>query len=174
MNETAGTNRRPGALGRWMYRGGHPNRLAALINRASAAGGSLGLFGRRLVTLELRGRRTGRPISFPLVIVHDHGERYLVSMLGEHANWVSNVQAAGGRAVLRHGRRERVRLELVEPDARAAILRRYLQLAPGARPHIPVDRQAPLLAFEEIAERYPVFRVRTDTSTASDARPAAS
>ena len=165
MNETVDTNRRPGAMARWMYRGGHPNRLAAFMNRASAAGGSLGLFGRRLVTLEVRGRRTGRRISFPLVIVHDHGEQYLVSMLGDHANWVSNIQAADGRAVLRHGPREQVMLEPVEPAARAAILRRYLQLAPGARPHIPVDRRAPLSAFEQIAERYPACRVRTDSST---------
>jgi hypothetical protein len=46
------------------------------------------------------------------------GERYLVSMLGEEANWVKNVGAAGGQVVLRHGRREEVRLEEVAPDRR--------------------------------------------------------
>jgi hypothetical protein len=97
------------------------------------------------------------------VVVADHeGERYLVAMLGEGANWVAIVGAAGGRAVLRHGSREAVRLEEVNPSARAAILRRYLQLAPGARAHIPVDRHAPLAEFERIAAGYPVFRVRAD------------
>ena len=39
------------------------------------------------------------------------GERYLVSMLGADVAWVQNVKAGAGRAVLRHGRTEQVRLE---------------------------------------------------------------
>jgi hypothetical protein len=70
------------------------------------------------------------------VVVADHeGERYLVAMLGEGVNWVSNVRASGGQAVLRHAGREAVRLEEVDPGDRAPILKRYLQLAPGARGH---------------------------------------
>jgi hypothetical protein len=82
-------------------------------------------------------------------------------MLGANANWVSNVRAAGGHAVLRHGRRERVRLDEVQPGERAPILRRYLQVAPGARPHMPVDRNAQLAEFDRIAGDYPVFWVRS-------------
>jgi hypothetical protein len=52
-----------------------------------------------------------------------------------------------------------VRLEEVATDARPAILRRYLALAPGARPHIPVDRRAPLEEFERIAPQIPIFRI---------------
>ncbi len=37
-------------------------------------------------------------------------ERYLVSMLGEEANWVKNVRAAEGKASLVHGTREHVLL----------------------------------------------------------------
>ena len=54
----------------------------------------------------------------------------------------------------------RVRLEEVDLAARAPILRRYLAVAPGARPHLPVDRRAPLEEFEQIAAEFPVFRVR--------------
>lgn len=72
------------------------------------------------------------------------------------------MRANGGRAVLRHGRREAVRLAEVDPGSRAPILRRYLQLAPGARPHVPIDRRVPLADFERIADRFPVFRVLTD------------
>jgi F420H(2)-dependent quinone reductase len=97
-----------------MYRGGRPNRVAALLNRVSAIVASAGLWPNRLVTLEVRGRRTGRLISFPLMMVNYEGERYLVAMLGERTNWFSNVRAAGGHAVLRHGRREVVRLEEVD------------------------------------------------------------
>jgi hypothetical protein len=87
------------------------------------------------------------------------GQRDLVSMLGEHTNWVRNVRAADGRAVLRSGHREAVRLVEVEPAARAAILQKFLELAPGARAHLPVDRTAPLAEFERIAADYPVFRI---------------
>jgi F420H(2)-dependent quinone reductase len=156
-----------------MYRGGRPNRLARALNRGWAVAGAAGLWPSRLVTLEVRGRRTGRLISFPLIVADYEGERYLVAMLGERANWVGNVRAAGGQVALRHGRREVVRLEEVDPRARAAILRRYLEVAPAARALIPVNRKAPLSEFERIAAQYPVFRVVPDTLDPPDRTAAA-
>ena len=153
----------PHQLDRWMYRSGRPNRLAAFLNGIWRLVGLAGLPPHRLNTLEVRGRRTGRPTSFPVVVADYEGDRYLVAMLGQDVNWVANVRASGGRAVLRHGHREVVRLEEVDPDARAPILRRYLELAPGARAHIPVDQRAPLVEFERIASQYPVFRIRADS-----------
>src|SRR5215468_2297174 len=135
---------------RWLYRGKRPNRLARLINGAWAKLASAGLAPGRLARLEVTGRRTGRTIAFPVVVADYQGDRYLVSMLGEDTNWVRNVRAAGGRAVLRHGRREQVHLEEVAPAQRAAILRRYLECAPGARSHIPIDRRAPSQHFEKV------------------------
>ena len=147
-------------LKRWMYRGGHPGVLARVMNRITAVQFSAGVLSpTRAATLEVPGRATGRLISFPVVVAEYLGERYLVSMLGKDANWVRNVRAAGGRAVLRRRRRENVCLVEVEPGARAPILRRYLALAPGARPHLPVDQDAPLAEFERIADQFPVFRV---------------
>jgi hypothetical protein len=146
---------------RWLYRGGRPNRFAQLQNRASAVVFAAGIWPQRLGTLEVRGRRSGRVISFPVVITDHEGERYLVSMLGDDAAWVRNVRADDGRAVLGHGRREAVRLEEVAAESRPPILRRYLQLAPGARPHIPVDRHAPVEEFAAVAPRVPVFRITT-------------
>ena len=130
-----------------------------LLNRGTAAIAAAGIGPRRLSRLEVRGRRTGRRLSFPVVIAEYEGQRYLVAMLGRKANWVRNVRAAGGKAVLSHGRREHVVLEEVHPRGRAPILRRYLNVAPGARAHFPVDRHAPLEQFELIAEEYPVFRI---------------
>ncbi|TDU90778.1 uncharacterized protein DUF385 [Kribbella voronezhensis] len=144
---------------RWLYRGGRPNRLARTMNRISAVHFASGLAPSSWVTLEVPGRRTGRVVSFPLVVADYQGERYLVSMLGENTNWVRNVQAANGRVLLRHGRRETVQLEEVEVGARPPILRRYLECAPGARAHLPVDRHAPLTEFERIAGQFPVFRI---------------
>jgi hypothetical protein len=115
-----------------------------------------------MTAMEVRGRHSGRLRSFPMVVAEYEGSRYLVAMLGEGTNWVANVRAAGGQAVLRHGGREAVHLEEVAARERAPILKRYLQVAPGARPHIPVDRRAPLDDFERIADRYPVFHVRPE------------
>lgn len=151
---------------RWMYRGGRPNRWARPQNAFAAILFASGLMGsRRVVTMDVPGRRSGRVISFPLAIADLEGERYLVAMLGEKTNWVRNVRAAGGRVVLRHGRQEVVRLVEVDPADRAPILRRYLAVAPGARPHLPVDRHAPLAEFDRIAPGIPVFRITTDPPT---------
>ncbi len=147
---------------RWMYSGKRPNRVAAVLNRGTAALAAAGVGPKRLAELQVRGRRSGRQRSLPVVIADYQGERYLVAMLGEQAGWVRNVRAAGGRAVLRHGRREAVVLEEVDAATRAPVLRRYLEVAPGARAHLPVDRNAPLDRFEEIAEQYPVFRIRAE------------
>src|SRR5437667_2235987 len=129
---------------RWLYRGQRPNWIARIMNRASAAVASSGIASNYLVTLEVTGRKSGRIFSLPLVMAVVDGQRYLVSMLGDNVQWVHNVRAAGGKAVLRHGRREEVQLEEVPADQRAPILKAYLQLAPGARPHVPVNKDAAL------------------------------
>src|SRR3712207_1524020 len=97
-------------------------------------------------------------------------------MLGEGTNWVRNVRAAGGDAVLRHGRREEVRLEELAVDRRAPVLRTYLKRAPNARAHVPVDKDAPLVEFERVASRFPVFRVvpRSDARARAERAPSRS
>ncbi|MEV4711358.1 nitroreductase/quinone reductase family protein [Micromonospora sp. NPDC049374] len=154
------SDRRLHRMKRWMYRGGRPNWLARIMNRVSAWQFSAGFLAPgNWVTLEVTGRHSGRTVSFPLVAVDHDGRRYLVSMLGERANWVRNVRAAAGRAVLRHGRNRPVLLVEVPVAQRAPILRRYLDKAPGARPHVPVHRGAPLAEFARIAADHPVFQI---------------
>lgn len=144
---------------RWMYRGQGPNRIAKVMNRAAAAMASSGVASGPMVTLEVTGRKSGRAISLPLVMAVIDGRRYLVSMLGDNVQWVHNVRASGGRAVIRSGGREEVLLEEVPIDQRAPILKAYLKRAPGARPHMPIDKDAPLAEFEQVSPRFPVFRV---------------
>jgi deazaflavin-dependent oxidoreductase (nitroreductase family) len=148
-----------GDFKRWLYRGQRPNWIARMMNRAWAALFSSGLLPDYMVTLEVTGRTSGRTVSLPVAVAVVNRQRYLVSMLGEHVHWVHNVRAAGGRAVLhRHGREE-VHLEEVPAEQRAPILKAYLQRAPGARPHVPVNKDAPLVEFEKIATAFPIFRV---------------
>ena len=123
-----------GPLRAWLYKSGRPNWIARLLNRLWSRRAASGKGPEGLHSLEVCGRRSGRFISFPVVVADYEGERYLVAMLGHGANWVANVRAAGGHAVLRHGRREEIRLQEVEVGRRAPILRRCLQLAPGHAP----------------------------------------
>ncbi len=147
------------ALHKWMYRGGRPNALAKFLNRLSAMLHSTGIAPNYFVTLEIVGRKSGKMTSFPLAMTVVDGERYLVSMLGAETNWVRNLEAAKGRATLRHGKTEQVVLKEVEVGQRAPILKAYLRIAPGARPHIPVSKDAPVSEFEKVASLYPVYRV---------------
>jgi hypothetical protein len=143
----------------WLYRGQRPNWIAKRLNRIQAEAAAKKATSDGLVALEVIGRKSGRTISFPLVMVTLDGQRYLASMLGENVQWVLNVRASGGKAVLCSGGREEVRLEEIPVNQRAPILKAYLQIAEGARPHVPVHKDAPLVEFEKIAAEYPVFHV---------------
>lgn len=146
------------AFQRWQYRGGRPRWSARISNRLGAIAFAAGIGPKSAATIEVRGHKTGRTISFPVVVADYEGDRYLVAMLGHKTNWVHNVRA-DSHAVVQQGKREGVSLVEEFSANRAAILRRYLELAPGARPFFPVDRRAPLGDFERIIHGYPVFRL---------------
>ena len=147
-----------GDFKRWLYRGDHPNVIARALNAFWRAFHSSGLIP-NWVTLEVTGRKSGRIIALPVAVANVDGQRYLVSMLGNNAQWVLNVRAAQGKAVIHAGGRTEVRLEEVPVDQRAPILKTYLKIAPGARPHIPVDKDAPLDAFAAVAADFPALRI---------------
>src|SRR6201987_675903 len=92
-----------GAIQRWQYRGGRPGWSARVTNRLGALGSAAGIGPDQAATLEVRGHKSGRMISFPVVVADYQGERYLVPMLGQKTNWVRNLRA-DGHAVLRRGR----------------------------------------------------------------------
>ena len=142
-----------------MYKGGRPGPSARRSNRRMACLAATGLLGWLCVRLDTVNPVSRTPLTLPLVTAKVDGRRYLVSMLGQGARWVRNVRAANGEAVIVAGRRHPAQLVEVAADRRAPILQAYLQRAPGARPHIPVDKDAPLAAFETIVADFPVFEV---------------
>jgi len=144
---------------RMFYRDRRPTRFGRLVNGVSALLYRLPFLPGFLVSLETRGRRSGRPYTIPVVVADYDGERYLVSMLGERSGWVPNIRAAGGRAVIKHGRRRDAILEEVPVQLRAPIIKAYVRRALGARPHIPVSPDEPVEAFEKIAADFPVFHI---------------
>jgi deazaflavin-dependent oxidoreductase (nitroreductase family) len=144
---------------RFFYRDWRPTRLGRLANRFAAWVASLGV-SPLLGVLEVRGRKSGQPRSTPVVIATVDNRRHLVSMLGPGSDWVKNVEAAHGDAILRQGRaRHPIHLVAVPASERAPILREYLRVATSGRRHFPIAFDAPLSELEAIAERYPVFRI---------------
>ena len=147
------------ALMRLFYRNWRPTRLGRWVNRFWCWWSGLGLPPSFQAALEVSGRTSGRRRSNPVVIATVEGKRYLVSMLGSGSDWVKNVEAAHGNAVIRQGRRRRVQLVAVPPEQRAPVLREYLRIASSGRQHFPLPVGAPLSDFEAIAGRYPVYRI---------------
>ena len=53
-------------------------------------------------------------------------------------------------------------VEMTSEDQRAPILKAYLQIATGAQPHVPVNKDAALAEFEKIAAAFPIFRLASN------------
>ncbi|WP_433790809.1 hypothetical protein [Actinoplanes sp. CA-252034] len=85
--------------------------------------------------------------------LYQHGRP---NRLARILNRISALQFSSGKRAPRNWG------ALEVPGPRAPILRRYLAVAPGARPHMAVDPRAPLADFDRVAARYPVFHVTHD------------
>jgi deazaflavin-dependent oxidoreductase (nitroreductase family) len=144
---------------RYFYRDWRPTPLGRWVNRLTGWLAGVGLPPSYQVVLEVRGRSSGQLRSNPVAIATVDGKRYLVSMLGSSSDWVKNVEAAHGEAVLRHGRRRRVHLVPVPPEERAPVIREYLRIAPSGRQHFPLPPAASLASLAAIASDYPVYRI---------------
>jgi deazaflavin-dependent oxidoreductase (nitroreductase family) len=117
----------------------------------------LGLGGRHVYLLTVRGRKTGRPYSTPVTLIED-GDRWLVAPYGE-VGWVRNARAAGQVELSRKGRTETLRSEEVPPEEAAPVLREYLRQVPVVRPYFDVRPNSPIEAVQAEASRHPVFRL---------------
>lgn len=129
---------------------------------------SLGLAPRDTVTLEVRGRTSGKRRRTPILRTPYRGEEYLVSLAGE-SEWVRNVRAAAGRAVIRRRKAHPVHLVEVPVEDRPEVISEYLRrgversgpkaAAKQARYYFGMNPDASLEEIREAAEHYPVFRV---------------
>jgi len=144
---------------RLFYRNWRPTRMGRWVNRMAGWWTGLGLASNTMAVLEVRGRVSGHRRSTPVVIATVDGRRYLVAMLGPGSDWVKNVDAARGDAVLRQRGRRSVHLVSLPPAERAPVLSEYVRVATSGRQHFPVVVGAPLSEFAAIAGRYPVYRI---------------
>ncbi len=115
------------------------------------------------VALEVRDRESGRIRADAVVVATVAGHRYIVSMFGTISDWVHNLEAAHGDAVIAHRGSQRVRLVLVPPEERAPILQEYVRVASSGRKHFPLAVDALLAEFAAIATQYPVYRIEVQS-----------
>ena len=90
---------------RLFYRDWRPTFPGRWVNRLNCWWSGLGLPPRFQAALEVRSRVPGRMRANPVAVATVEGQDYLVSMLGPNSDWVKNIEAAHGDAVIRQGRR---------------------------------------------------------------------
>ena len=156
QNYAARTAYRPPAA--WYRR---TNWLGVLLTSA-------GLAPRDAVTLQVRGRTSGKARRVPILRTRHQGGDYLVALAGE-SQWVRNVRAAHGRAIIRRRGGRSVRLEELAPAERPEIIAEYLRAgrrrsgpeasAKQARFYFGLDPDPSVDDVRPIVENYPVFRV---------------
>ena len=144
---------------RLFYRNRRPTWLGHWVSQSFCWWARVGLTPRSWVALQVRDRVSGRMRSDAVVIPTVAGQRYVVSMFGTISDWVQNLEAAHGDAIICHGGSVRVNLVPVPPEDRAPVLREYVRVASSGRKHFPLPPGAALTDFEAIAERYPVYRI---------------
>jgi hypothetical protein len=129
---------------------------------------SVGLAPRDAVTLQVRGRASGKVRRVPILRTRHQGADYLVALAGE-SQWVRNVRAAHGRAIIRRRGAREVHLEELAPADRPEIIAEYLRAgrrrsgpeasAKQARSYFGLDPEPSMDDIRGIVENYPVFRV---------------
>ena len=138
------------------------------LNRIGVPLTSLGLAPRDAVTLEVPGRSSGKPRRVPILRTTYRGADYLVALAGQ-AQWVRNVRAARGHAVIRRRGARQVHLEEIASEDRAAVIAEYLRAglrrsgaedgAKQARYYFGLQPNPTTEAIRAIAGNYPVFRI---------------
>jgi deazaflavin-dependent oxidoreductase (nitroreductase family) len=121
----------------------------------------LGIAPKGMYLLTVRGRRSGRLYSTPVILVEHGTQRWLVAPYGE-VNWVRNARAAGQVTLSRGRRSETLKVSELGPDESAPVLKEYVQRIRVARPYFDATPQSPLEAFAAEAARHPVFLLQGD------------
>jgi deazaflavin-dependent oxidoreductase (nitroreductase family) len=129
-----------------------------LLNTFAAASIRLGVGDKRFYKLTVKGRKSGRLMSTPVIVKTLDGKRWLVSPYGERA-WTKNARAAGRVTLRRGGKSEDVALSEVDAATAAPVLREYLRTTPITKTYFDVTSDSSLDAFAAEAPRHPVFLV---------------
>jgi deazaflavin-dependent oxidoreductase (nitroreductase family) len=104
-----------------------PTRVVALIRRvARPIWVRIGI----VATLEMSGRRTGKPLRVSVIPVKLDGATYVMAF-GGATDWALNLRAAGGGELRRRGRTTAFTAIECEGDERDRVIAAYLTRARG-------------------------------------------
>src|SRR5262245_25974411 len=138
-----------------------PSALERLFNRAFGFLIKIGIGLQHNYLLQVRGRKSGRIYSTPVNLLEHHGKRYLVAPRG-YTQWVRNVIASGEASLVRGTRRETVRLQAIPDEAKADILKAYLdRYKLTVQRYFPVPAGSPVEMFQPLTGQYPVFELHS-------------
>ena len=136
------------------------NSMVRFANRFMIRLNRWGIAAPNSYVLTVRGRKTGKTYSVPVLLVEENGQRWLVSPYGE-VSWVRNARAAGEVTLSRKGRSEVLKIREASPQESAPILKHYITRESIVRPYFDVQPDSPLEAFVAEAPRHPVFQLMT-------------
>lgn len=91
------------------------------------------VFGKRIVMLEHKGRRSGKIRQTPLEVVHRNGDAYMLcSGTGPNADWYRNIKANPAVALWVGSRRHEVEQRFLDDSEAATTFAGYEQAHPKA------------------------------------------
>jgi hypothetical protein len=139
-----------------------PTVLDRIINRAFGFMVKLGFGLSHNFLLEVRGK-SGRIYSTPVNVLEYKGKKYLVAPRGD-TQWVRNVAVTQKATLVKGAKRENVRLRPLADEAKAEILKAYLdRYKLTVQRYFPIPAGSPLKEFEPLVGRYPVLEITRDT-----------
>ena len=116
--------------------------------------------------LTVRGRRSGKKLTNPVLAISQGGHKWLVAPYGE-VQWVLNVRSHPRAQLSRSRSSEEVVLSELEPADAIPTLRAYIAKAPIVRPYFDVTLSSSDHDFLAEAPQHPVFAITT-SRTPSD------
>jgi deazaflavin-dependent oxidoreductase (nitroreductase family) len=130
-----------------------------IFNRAFGFLVGLGLSPSFNYLLEVKGRKSGKVYSTPVNLHEVNGKQFLVAPRGR-TQWVRNAEVCGEITLKKRGRRRTYKLRPLADSERPEILKSYLvRYGSMVQRFFPVEPEAPLEAFAEIAAGYPAFEL---------------
>ena len=136
-----------------------PNAIDRIINRSFGLMLNLGIGLSHNYLLEVRGRKSGRTYATPVNVLEHEDRKYLVAPRG-YTQWARNAEASGEATLVRGAKRERVKVLAVAHEAKAELLKIYLdRFKLTVQRYFPIPAGSPAKAFEPLAVRYPIFEL---------------
>ncbi len=108
--------------------------------------------------LTVRGRRSGKGHTNPVLTISEDGHRWLVAPYGE-VQWVLNVRRNPRARLSRSRSSEEVVLSELEPKDAIPTLRAYITKAPVVRPYFDVTPSSGDAEYLAEASKHPVFAI---------------